>query len=152
MSRAFTIIFFIALSLGGGMAIGYFARPGEWYEMLVRPSFAPPNWLFGPVWTFLYILIGFAGARVWRLRDGTALKVLWFVQMGLNFLWPPVFFVAHRLDLAMAVIAALLISILAFIALAFRQERPSAILFLPYAAWVMFASALNAAFLYLNAA
>ena len=150
MSRALTLILFIALSLGGGLAIGYLARPGEWYETLVRPSCAPPNWLFGPVWTVLYVLIGIAGARVWRLHGERALRTLWFVQMGLNFLWPPVFFMAQRIDIALGVIVLLAGSILSFIAMAWKRERPSAILFLPYAAWVCFAAALNGAFYLLN--
>ena len=150
MSRATTLVLFIALSLGGGLAVGFFARPGAWYEALNQPSFAPPNWLFGPVWTILYVLIGIAGARVWRLTGNTGLKVLWFVQMALNFLWPPVFFIAQRPDIALGVIGLLLTAILAFILIGLRRERPSAFLFLPYAAWVGFATVLNAAFYQLN--
>lgn len=150
MSRALTLVLFIALSLGGGLTVGYFARPGAWYEALNQPSFAPPNWLFGPVWTVLYVLIGIAGARVWRVAGNAPLKTLWFAQMALNLLWPPVFFLAERPDLALGVIGLLLLTILAFIFVAFRHERPSAVLFLPYAVWVSFATLLNGAFYHLN--
>jgi tryptophan-rich sensory protein len=98
----------------------------------------------------LYVLIAIAGWRVWR-KDaaGVAMKV-WGLQLVLNFLWSPVFFAAHRIGLAFAIILLLLAAIIAFIALSWREERAAAWLFVPYAAWVAFAAVLNGAIFALN--
>ena len=144
------LIVFLGIAVGGGMAIGTVTRPGEWYAALAKPWFNPPNWIFGPVWGALYILIGVAGWRIWmRARRGLAMT-LWCVQLGLNFLWSPLFFAAHRIDLALGVIVLMLVTILAFIATAWRVDRLAGLLFVPYAIWVAFATLLNAAILMLN--
>lgn len=141
---------FLLIALGGGLAIGFLVQPGEWYASLAKPPFNPPNWLFAPVWSVLYVLIAFAGWRVWRAAPRGRAFALWVVQLVLNFLWTPVFFGAHRIGLGLVVIVALLLSILAFIAAARRLDRPAALLFVPYALWVAFASLLNASLLFLN--
>jgi tryptophan-rich sensory protein len=98
----------------------------------------------------LYILIAVAGWCVWqRGRTDWPMK-LWWAQLALNFLWTPVFFGVHRIGLALVVILLLLAAILGFIATSWRQDRVAAWLFLPYAAWVAFASALNGSFWMLN--
>lgn len=143
MKRAVSLILFLFLVLGGGLAMGRLFMPGEWFAGLAKPSFNPPGWLFGPVWTVLYVFIAVAGWRMWnRDRKGLAMK-LWWVQMGLNFLWTPVFFGAHRIGSAFAVIVLLLVVIVGFIAAARRKDMLAAWLFVPYAAWVAFASVLN---------
>tara|TARA_R110002020_G_scaffold4977_7_gene21327 strand:- start:625 stop:1089 length:465 start_codon:yes stop_codon:yes gene_type:complete len=149
-SNAVTLILFVVLTVAGGSLVGFFSMPGPWYEALEKPWFNPPNWIFGPVWTALYILIGIAGARVWIRDRGGPLPKVWFVQIALNFLWPLVFFTAERPDLALVVLAGMLVSILAFIALAWRRDRPSALMFVPYALWVSFAGLLNATIWWLN--
>ena len=150
MNRILPLILFLIIVIGGGLAIGVLTAPGEWYSALAKPAFNPPNWLFAPVWTLLYILIAIAGWRVFeRNRDGWPMK-LWWAQLVLNFLWSPTFFAAHQIGAALAVILLLLAVILAFIAIAWRQHRVAAWLFLPYAAWVAFASALNASIFALN--
>jgi tryptophan-rich sensory protein len=105
--------------------------------------------VFAPVWSLLYVMIAVAGARTWLhgLDRGFA---LWAAQLVLNFAWTPVFFGLHRPDLALAIIAALLAAILAFIVTRWHADRISAVLFLPYAAWVAFASLLNASIVMLN--
>jgi len=144
------LVLFVAAVLAVGLAIGFLTAPGEWYVSLQKPSFNPPNWVFGPAWTILYLLIGIAGYRIWLARaDGTAAK-LWFAQMALNFAWSPVFFGLHLTGLALAIIALLLLAIIAFIVAAWRQDRAAALLFVPYAAWVAFATCLNAAIVALN--
>lgn len=141
---------FLAVIIGVGSLIGVSTAPGEWYANLNKPPFNPPNWIFGPVWFALYVMIAIAGWRTF-MRDpgGTAMK-LWAGQMVLNWLWSPTFFTLHWLWPAMIVILATLATILAFIAVNWRTDRISAWLFVPYAAWVGFASALNLSIAILN--
>ncbi len=141
---------FLLLVLGGGLTIGWLTAPGEWYTGLIKPSFNPPNWIFGPTWTVLYILIACAGWLVWRKDSGGWAMRLWWTQLVLNFLWSPIFFAAHQIGLAFGVILLLLAAILAFIAVAWRHDRTAAWLFAPYAAWVAFASLLNGSIFVLN--
>ena len=150
MNHRFSLILFLVLVVGGGLAIGYLTAPGEWYAQLAKPAFNPPGWIFGPVWTVLYVFIAIAGWRVWqRDRGGWAMK-FWWTQLVLNFLWSPIFFAAHQIGLAHVVILLLLVAILAFITTSGRQDRLAAWLFVPYAVWVAFASALNASISALN--
>lgn len=141
--RNLRLALFIVFIIGTGFAIGMLNPPGSWYAALTKPWFNPPNWVFAPVWSVIYLLVAIAGWRTFeRDRNSTAM-MLWWVQMALNFLWSPIFFTAHRPDVAFAVILSLLAAILAFIALQRSEDRVSAVLFLPYAAWVSFASMLN---------
>lgn len=141
---------FAALVAGGGLLIGTVTLPGDWYAQLAKPDFNPPGWVFGPVWTLLYILIAIAGWRVWQVdRAGWAMR-LWWVQLGLNFAWSPAFFYLHRIGLALVILAGLLAAVIGFIAAAWYRHRLAACLFLPYAAWVAFAGLLNASILALN--
>ena len=141
---------FIILVLGIGLLIGASNVPDDWYQSLAKPSFNPPNWVFAPVWSLLYIVIGVVGARTWlSLRRSMAMR-LWFAQMIFNFAWSPVFFGLRDPTSAMIIILGLLVSVAGFIAVSWRQDRTAALLFLPYLAWVAFASALNGAILALN--
>ena len=140
----------LALVVGGGLAIGALTAPGEWYAELNKPTFTPPGWVFGPAWLMIHVCIAVAGWLVWRRdRGGWAMK-LWSLQLALNFLWSPTFFAAHWIELALALIVALLATIFGFIAASWRTQRHAALLFAPYAAWVAFATALNAQIVALN--
>lgn len=141
---------FLILTVGGGLAIGIFTPPGAWYAALVKPAFNPPNWIFAPVWSVLYVLIAAAGWRTFAKEHHGWPMRLWWVQLALNFLWSPVFFAAHQIGAALVIILLLLVTILAFIALSWRRDLVAAWLFVPYAAWVTFAAALNAAIWHLN--
>jgi tryptophan-rich sensory protein len=124
--------------------------PGPWYGALAKPPFNPPNWVFGPAWTILYVLIAVAGWRIWeRDRGGRAMKA-WWAQMFLNFAWSPVFFTLQSVGGALVIVVLMLAAILAFIGLAWNRDRIAALLFVPYAAWVSFATLLNASILWLN--
>lgn len=148
-----SLIGFMVLVIGGGWAIGAVTGPDEWFAKLAKPTFNPPNWVFAPVWTSLYVMIAIAGWRIWRSGpSGTKNRFLWSLQLALNFIWSPIFFVAHRIDVALAVIVLLLLSIIVFIARNLNGDRVAASLFVPYAVWVAFATALNFAFLRLNSA
>ena len=145
-----TLITFVTLVLGGGILIGIATPPDAWFVALAKPSFNPPGWLFGPVWSVLYICIAVAGWRQWHSPSGR--RGLWWAQLALNFAWSPLFFGAHRIDLALVVILLLLATILMFVRATWSTDRTSALLFLPYAAWVSFATLLNASILSLNSA
>ena len=145
-----SLIAFVVLVLGGGTSIGLYTLPGEWYAGLVKPVFNPPNWIFGPVWSILYVMIAVAGWRLWENnRTSTSMKI-WWAALVFNFLWSPVFFGAHQLALALVIILVLLALICAFIARTWNLDRVAAWLFAPYAAWVSFATLLNASLWWLN--
>ncbi|WP_055048504.1 TspO/MBR family protein [Devosia sp. A16] len=141
---------FLVVVIGVGAVIGISTAPGDWYAGLAKPPFNPPNWVFGPVWFALYVLIAIAGWRTFLSEPGGTGMKLWYAQMGLNWLWSPVWFSLHLLWPAFAVIIAILALILAFIANRWTRDRVSALLFVPYAAWVGFASLLNLAIATLN--
>ncbi len=143
------LFLFFALVLGGGLVVGIVTAPGVWYATLNKPPFNPPNWIFAPVWTALYIMIAVAGWRIWRQGRNAPMK-LWWAQLALNFVWSPTFFSAHRIDIALAIIVFLLIAIIGFIIMTWRQDKIASLLFVPYAAWVAFASVLNGAIWLLN--
>ncbi|GGE14926.1 tryptophan-rich sensory protein [Aureimonas endophytica] len=140
---------FLVVTLGGGLSIGIANPPGAWYEALAKPGFTPPNWLFPVAWTILYVLIGIAGWRVFLKGPAVALA-LWLVQLALNFAWSPTFFGAHRIGAGLLIIALLLGAILAFLFATIRRNRVAAWCFLPYAAWVAYATLLNFALWRLN--
>ena len=125
--------------------------PGEWYASLERPPLTPPSWLFGPVWSVLYLCIAVAAFLVWRAGapHRTALG-LWTGQLVLNALWSYLFFGLERPGVALVEITILLLLIVATTVSFFRARRAAGVLFVPYAAWVSFATYLNAGFWYLN--
>jgi translocator protein len=133
-------------------AVGAFAvtDPATEYADLVQPSWAPPSWLFSPVWTVLYVMIAIAGFLAWR-RAGVGPAVgFWLAQLVLNAAWTPLFFGAGRYGLAFAEIALLWLLIAVTTVLFWRISRAAALLMLPYWAWVTFAAALNLAIWRLN--
>lgn len=128
-------------------------QPGEWYDALNKPSWNPPAWVFGPVWTLLYVLIAIAGWLVWRVerRITTPAMLAWIAQLILNGMWSWLFFGLHRPWLALIDIFALLAAIVAFIVLARPVSKNAGRLFFPYALWVAFAASLNFQIAQLNA-
>ncbi|MGR3636401.1 MAG: TspO/MBR family protein [Shimia sp.] len=143
-------IAFLVLAMGGGILIGTLTAPGDWYAALNKPVFNPPNWVFAPVWTTLYVLIAMAGWRQYETQDTRSLRNLWWCQLVLNFLWPPVFFLVQQPWLALVVILSLWAVIALFIRKAWSSDRVSALSFVPYFVWVSFASMLNLAIAALN--
>lgn len=143
-------IAFLILVMGGGILIGTLTAPGAWYAALNKPMFNPPNWIFAPVWTTLYVLIAMAGWRQFEAREHGSVLSLWWAQLILNFLWSPAFFVLQLPWLALVVIAALWTVIVRFIRGTWHRDRLSAIAFIPYLAWVSFATILNLSIAILN--
>lgn len=150
MNRILIYILFIVIVLGCGLLIGINNIPGEWYQSLVKPSFNPPNWIFAPVWSILYIIIGLVGARTFLNHRRTAAMRFWVAQMIFNFAWSPLFFGFQEIAMALIVIIALLISIVGFIVVSRKQDDLSALLFVPYLAWVAFATLLNTSIFLMN--
>jgi tryptophan-rich sensory protein len=127
-------------------ATGAAFRPGEWYERLAKPSWRPPNWVFAPAWTVLYLTIAVSGWLVWRTSGfaSAALPLaIYLVQLVLNAAWTPIFFGLRRPDLAFIEVVMLWLSIVATIATFYSVNVAAAWLLLPYLAWVTFAAALN---------
>ena len=152
MRQALVLLAFIAVCLALGALAGAVTAPAipTWYATLAKPSFNPPNWVFAPVWTALYVMMAIAAWLVWRRGNARIALVLFAVQLLLNSAWSLLFFGLHRVDLALIDIALLLAAIVAT-ALAFRaRNAAAAALMLPYLAWVCFASMLNFAIWRLN--
>lgn len=145
-----TLCTFIFVVAAVGIAIGFATAPGEWHEGLEKPAFNPPEWVFGPVWTVLYVLIGTAGWRLWTLAPKSRAMAWWTGQMILNWLWSPIFFGAQMPCLAFVIIVALLGVIVLFILETRRLDDMAAWLFAPYAAWVAFAALLNGSIAAMN--
>ncbi|QVL30557.1 tryptophan-rich sensory protein [Telmatocola sphagniphila] len=123
-----------------------FISTGDWFRELQKPSWNPPNWVFGPVWTTLYILMGVAAWYVWRQGGWRAQRgplALFLVQLILNAIWTPLFFGIHDLGLALLDIGLLWLALLATAIAFLRVQTLAGGLLLPYIAWVSFAMALN---------
>jgi benzodiazapine receptor len=148
------LVGFVALCLTvaaiGGLATA--SSVDTWYQALVKPTFNPPDWVFAPVWTILYIAIGVSGWLVWRtagFKGARTAFVYYALQLALNLAWSFMFFGARQIG-ALIEVLVLLISIV-MTALHFRRHhRGAALLLVPYIAWVSFASLLNAAIWHLN--
>lgn len=142
------LVGFLAASLAAGGIGGVVTNPAipTWYRQLEKPSWTPPDWLFGPVWTALYLAMGIAAWLVWR-RGGWAANrralTLFGIQLILNALWSFLFFGLRSPGLAMAEIVVLWLAILLTLLAFWRVSRPAGALLAPYLLWVTFASALN---------
>jgi tryptophan-rich sensory protein len=143
-------ICFAVAGIGGRWSAG--AVTG-WYRTLTRPAFAPPNWVFGPVWTLLYALMAIAAWRVWLGSPSQARSwalLLFLAQLALNLAWSWIFFHRHAIGAALVEIAVLWMGIGAATLAFSKVDLVAAWLMAPYLAWVTFASALNAGFWRLN--
>lgn len=139
-----------AVAVAGGLLTDI----GPWYYALRKPSWQPPDWLFGPAWTLIFSLTAIAGLLAWeRSGAGAArarLLVAFAVNSALNVLWSLLFFRWRRPDWALVEVVLLWLSILLLIAVVFRRSRWGAALLVPYLAWVAFAAWLNLAIVRLN--
>jgi tryptophan-rich sensory protein len=150
------LVGFLAACFSAALVGSAFTAPSipEWYESLYKPFFTPPSWLFGPVWTALYLAIAFAGFLVWRARSvsKTTLPLTLFgVQLVLNALWSVLFFGLRSPGVALVEIVVLWAAILATLLLFRRISRLAGWLLTPYLAWVAFAGLLNFEIWRLNA-
>lgn len=135
-------------------SLGVIFTPGEWYATINKPAWNPPGWVFGPVWSALYTMMGVAAWLVWRQggwKQQRKALLAFLVQLGLNALWSPLFFGLHWPGVAFAEILLLWVAIAWTITVFVRVHRPAAWLLLPYLAWVSFAAVLNCTLWRLNA-
>lgn len=147
----------VALALGClilGSAGGLFTAPEitGWYQTLKKPAWNPPNWLFGPVWTLLYLMMGIAAGQVWNHHSAyrTRALQLFGLQFFLNLLWSFWFFNRHQIGVALVEIILLWVLIVLTIHSFYKVRRSAAMLLIPYLLWVTFAAFLNGAFYLLN--
>lgn len=145
-----TLAIFLALVLGIGGLVGTQSVPGAWYEGLAKPPLNPPNWVFGPVWFALYVMIAVAGWRIWMVAPRSLAMTLWGVQMLLNWAWSPVWFLAQQPWAAFVILVGMWLAIAGFILSARRHDNIAPWLFVPYIAWVSFAGYLNLSIALLN--
>ena len=151
---AFLINIVITLGIGalGGLATSESVK--TWYPTLNKPSFNPPNWLFAPVWTSLYILIGIGAYLVWIKREKIAhfprVLAIYFIQLILNLCWSFIFFSLHEIGFALFEIIILLIVIVVNAIAFYKIDKWAGYLFIPYILWVSFASFLTYSIFMLN--
>jgi len=153
MKKLIPLILNLGIAYGVAFFGSLFTTPsiGNWYATLNKPSFNPPNYLFGPVWTLLFTLMAISAYLVWkkRRRVTTELK-LYATQLGLNFLWSYLFFGLHRPELALFEIILLWIFIALTITGFYKVDKLAAYLLIPYILWVSFAAFLNYSIVTLN--
>ncbi len=156
MQKILKIVLVVAVCVTIGYLSGMITRESitTWYPTLVKPVFNPPNWIFAPVWTLLYIMMGIAAGLVWTSGsdEQTTKKALGFfaIQFGLNALWSYLFFGLHNPFLALIEIILLWLMILETYNLFKKIDKTAGLLLLPYLAWVSFAAILNASIWWLN--
>ena len=147
------LIFILICEAAGIMgAIFTFPAIGGWYKKLIRPEIAPPNWVFSPVWTILFFLMGISLYLVWesdRRRNAKPIYIF-AAQLALNVLWSVLFFGFHSPFLALIEIVFLWAAIVWTIIVFYRISKPAGLILLPYAAWVGFAIILNFSFWLVN--
>jgi tryptophan-rich sensory protein len=147
---AFLAICFVAAALGGAAT---YPQIENWYATLAKPSWTPPDWIFGPVWTALYTCMAVAAWLVWRQRgmaDALAPLAIFGIQLGLNVAWSWLFFGFQSPGLAVIDILLLVAAIAATLVAFWRRSLAAGVLLVPYLGWVGFASVLNVAIWRLN--
>ena len=155
VSKIIKLIVSLFLPLSVGAVAGMFTSQAVpiWYASLNRPSFSPPNWVFGPVWTTLYILLGISFFLIWKenpTRERNLAIKVFSIQMLLNFAWSFIFFYFNLIGVALIEIILLWISISLMIYLFYKIKPLAAYLNIPYLLWVSFATILNAGYYLLN--
>lgn len=145
------LIPFIFAGLGGLITV---KSVNTWYPTIQKPAFNPPNWLFGPVWSILFLLIGIAAYRIWTKKAQIAhfprTVAVYFIQLILNLGWSFFFFYAHQIGAALIEVFVLLIAIIINGLVFYKIDKTAGLLFIPYFLWVSFASFLTYSIFMLN--
>ena len=157
MNKTLTLKFLISilLPLSLGAIAGMFTSQSvpEWYATLNRPSFNPPNWIFGPVWTTLYILMGISFFLIWKQEVSKVRNraiLIFLLQLLLNFAWSFIFFYFNMIGHALVEIILLWISIVMMLVVFYKIKPIALYINIPYLLWVTFATVLNASYYFLN--
>ena len=146
----------LVISIGVCLLVGFIAGMftstsiDTWYSTLTKPSFNPPNWVFGPAWTILYIMMGIALYLVWNASNNRIAVTFFVIQLALNFLWSFLFFALENPLIAFIEILLLLGMIILTAVQFYPVSRTAAFLLIPYILWVIFASVLNFRIYWLN--
>ncbi len=144
---------FLLVTLGVGAIASLFTEPSipGWYAALIHPAITPPDWVFAPVWTTLYVLMAVAAWRVWQ-KTGLKDPALYAFagQLFLNLCWSAVFFGLHQIGFALAVLLVLDLALLATLILFWRRDPVAGMILVPYLGWASFAGLLNYEFWLLN--
>jgi translocator protein len=154
--KPFAFIINIAIPLAMGAIGAWFTSQyvKTWYVTLNKPSFNPPNWVFAPVWTTLFILMGIAAYLVWLKRKEvqyfTRTVAIYLIQLVLNVMWSFLFFYAHEIGIALFEIIALLLAIIINAMVFYKIDKTAGLLFIPYILWVGFATILTYSIFSLN--
>ncbi len=155
MKQIITSLIFIMISFSAG-AIGSFftSSDSNWYKNLIKPSFNPPGWVFGPVWTVLYIMMGISAYLIWQKKDSDHLAIIaliiFFIHLFFNTTWSIAFFGLQNPALAFINIIILLFFIITLIFIFFKIDKTACYLLIPYLLWVSFATVLNYSIWQLN--
>ncbi|XP_062703455.1 translocator protein-like [Aedes albopictus] len=147
---ALIILFAVLTPLAGGFLASLKTRNAirTWYTTLVLPPWRPPNWLFAPAWTFLYLSMGYASYIVWRDGNGFSGPARWplvmyILQLLMNWAWPPVFFIAHELKWSAVLITLMLLMVIITTITFYKVNRLAGWLMIPYIVWLAYATSLN---------
>lgn len=140
----------LCLLVGASDAAVTHAAVRAWYPSLTAPPGSPPVWLFAPVWTVLYVLMGVSAWLIWRSNDHRQAMLLWGWQLLLNAAWNPVFFGLHAIGAALAIILLLVVLVGLTTVIFFHRQRAAGLLMLPYLLWTCYAAYLNAGFWSMN--
>jgi translocator protein len=142
MADWMTLLPFFGMVIAVAMSGAVF-MPGDWYRSLSKPAWTPPDWLFGPAWTLLYLMIAVAGWLVWR-EQGFGLSLgIWALNLLFNGVWSWLMFGRHQIGAALIDALTMLVTIVAFMWSAWPISQTAVLLFVPYLAWTSFAAALN---------
>jgi len=150
------LIISVGICVLGGFVGSFFTASsvGSWYAALKKPALNPPSWIFAPVWTVLYIMMGVSAFLIWKQglgNDNVKMALtIFMLQLALNFVWSPVFFGMKSPLIGLVIIILMWCAILATIILFHRISQPAAYLLVPYLLWVSFATYLNSSIYFLN--
>jgi benzodiazapine receptor len=150
------LIINIAITLSIGAIGSYFTlhSVNTWYRTIAKPSFNPPDSVFGPVWTTLYVLIGISAYLIWQKRamieHFPRTVAIYFLQLILNLMWSFIFFYAHQIGVALAEIVFLLIFAVVNALIFYKIDKTAGLLFIPYILWISFATFLTYSIFRLN--
>jgi tryptophan-rich sensory protein len=149
MPRIATLLVCLLVSFLPSLS-GFVVRTDGWYADLVRPALNPPSWVFGPVWTLLYAMIGFSAALLWERRASKLLIFLFLGHLITNAAWTILFFGLHQPLLALVDIVILDVLVLLLVLVSAKTSRLASALLIPYLGWILFATYLNAGYWWLN--